>query len=343
MHAGKPQDQSLAIAYNVKRKSKKMAQGGEISASNESRPMPEAKHNDSKQVSHNSGKKELKQSDWTGKPTVAQAQRPSKTMMSEPKMAESNVIKAHIIKNLIDQIAPNGGSSQPDKSYDEKGANRQGPESRDLHMKKMAEGGLMSGSNDMDENERHQGKSQVSMEFGSGPENDELEHPTGLEEDNDQKRPSMSDYMSDHEQMLAEGGMIDENEQPQPEEDEEHHDSIAAAIMSKRRKMAEGGMADETDAMESRPDKGYGAIIVKKYADGGQVDLSRNADEDPNNEDQMSFEALKKENYSESEGLSQLDQPEDSNLKGNPREEDEENEHDMVSSIRRKMKSQRQF
>lgn len=77
----------------------------------------------------------------------------------------------------------------------------------------------------------------------------------------------------------------------------------------------------------------------KMYAEGGEVDLSENAEEEPNNEDDMSYEALKKENYSESDGLEALDQPEDSNEKSH--EPSDSDEHDMVESIRRKMRAKR--
>jgi len=132
--------------------------------------------------------------------------------------------------------------------------------------------------------------------------------------------------------MKADGGEIHHEMMEQPEEEakDEHDNSIAAAIMAKKRMASGGAVRSGSHDMD--------------YADGGQVDLSRNADEDPNNEDQMSFEALKKENYSESEGLRELgDQPHDSNLMGDEREDDRSDAHDMVDAIRRKMKSKRQM
>src|ERR1700722_18251319 len=75
MHAGKPQPQSLAIAYSVKRKAskKKMAEGGSISASDEKRPMPNDRHDDASQVRDNSGKKPPQNDSWTSQVTQKQA------------------------------------------------------------------------------------------------------------------------------------------------------------------------------------------------------------------------------------------------------------------------------
>ena len=103
----------------------------------------------------------------------------------------------------------------------------------------------------------------------------------------------------------------------------EEDGSIAEAILRKRKMMANGGILSEgaTDSDSS-----------------SQADLSRNAEEDQNHEDQLSFDALRKENYSESEGLSQLNQPMDSNRHGDEREERTSDKHDMVSQIRRKMR-----
>ena len=121
-------------------------------------------------------------------------------------------------------------------------------------------------------------------------EEDNVQHPEGLESDNDQMKPSEEEIMADH---FAEGGEV---ESPEMEEAIEHAASIAAAIMSKRKMMAEGG----------------------------EVELEHNAEEEPNNADEMNMDALGKENYSESEGLDELDQPEDSNEHGHKLED----EHD---------------
>lgn len=100
---------------------------------------------------------------------------------------------------------------------------------------------------------------------------------------------------------------------------------------------------DEDMLEQSLPEDEYSKKGRINYADGGEVDLSRNADEDPNYEDDLSFNALRKENYSESAGLDELDSPMDSGQHGDEREIDSEDEHDgrLVSKIRSKMKSKR--
>lgn len=123
--------------------------------------------------------------------------------------------------------------------------------------------------------------------------------------------------------MMAEGGEVNKDRKA----------SLAAAMMAEEeQRLAEGGdiHIDINSHMDEDEDD------AEMMAEGGQVDLSMNADEEPNNEDQMSFQALKKENYSESEGLEQLDSPKDSNMHGMARQD----EHDeaLMSLIRKRMK-----
>lgn len=116
----------------------------------------------------------------------------------------------------------------------------------------------------------------------------------------DDKRLPEDEYMADH---FADGG-----------EAEGHYDSVSEAIMAKKRK-------------------------AKMMAEGGMVDLDENAMEEPNNLDDMNYEALKKENYAEEHGLSAMGSPEDSNEHGD--ELEDADAHDMVDSIRKKMKAKR--
>lgn len=145
-------------------------------------------------------------------------------------------------------------------------------------------------------------------------EEDNAQHPDSINDfRRDYKRPPKDEYMADH---FADGGSIED------EEDMMDDASIAAACMA-RRKYARGGEILSEDSMESD--------------DSDEADLSRNADEDANMEDKASFDALRKENYSESEGLEELDY--DPKNIGDEREKNSENEHDedVVSAIRRKM------
>lgn len=138
---------------------------------------------------------------------------------------------------------------------------------------------------------------------------------TGMEKDDTRIHPEEDDFFGDQNDsmLMAEGGAVKE------EAALEDAASAVAAIMAKRR-MARGGEILSEDALMSD--------------DSDQADLSRNADEDQNLEDQASFDALMKENYSESEGLDELDY-DTSRSVGRDIDSDD---HDMVSSIRKKMK-----
>lgn len=305
--AGKPQPQALAIAYSIKRKPKKMANGGTVkeheappSAKSEKRPMPG--------MMNDSGKAP-KNDQWTDQPTVAQARKPSHTPLKHPKMVPSNAFSVRL-RNQEDHLEmsaePNNGPQhQPPKEDNEIGPDRQGPKVPDMqkehnnHRKPYAKGGMIN--------------EEVSMKDA---EDDMVEHPAGLESDDDMMKPSDEEIMADH---FAEGGIAHEmDDQPEPEEEIEHDASIAGAIMRKR--MADGGILSH-DSIYSD--------------DSDQADVSRNADEDANEEDQSSFNALRKENYSETAGLNKLDSPKDSNEHGHKLSD--EDAHDMVSKIRKLM------
>lgn len=115
---------------------------------------------------------------------------------------------------------------------------------------------------------------------------------------------------SDH---FADGGEVEEIEHNRPQ-------SVAKGIMRRKKvkMMANGGLVDND------------------HSDDSMADLSRNADEDPNNLDDLNYDALRKENYSEQDGLDQLDQPMDSNEHGHEIDSDK---HDMIESIRKKIKA----
>jgi len=356
MDAGKPQKQSLAIAYSVKNRSpkrKKMAdggaassgtigshdsdsdykskmddaskwekegkesevnhpslkqmwdnvfkaEGGEISASNEKRPMPDQEHDDAKMANKNKGMKPLTQDGWTDQPTVKEAQMDKKPRIqpTKPKIHTSGVFSVRDAKrfgeeeDLEKSDAPAAYAAQPPAMDDEEDAAAKGPSTPSLKMKMMAEGGNISLEQSKKSNPGH-----ASEEMGSGPEEDEAEHPAGLEEDNDEMGPANQEFMADH---FADGGPISD------EDDMEHASSIAAAIMMKR---------------------------AKKMADGGEVDLKENAMEQPNSYYHANEDEVLKEN--DDEDLWSMTDPMDSNEHGH--ELSDEDAHDMVSRIRAKM------
>lgn len=99
-----------------------------------------------------------------------------------------------------------------------------------------------------------------------------------------------------------------------PSDTEEHYESIADAILAKKRKA--------------------------KFADGGMVDLDENAEEasaNPNTYDDQNELAAMKENYDE--GMDGVIDPMDSNEHGD--ELSDEDSHDMVDSIRKKYKAKK--
>lgn len=337
MEAGKPQKQSIAIAYSMKKKAKKasggtvesgsptmnMAEGGSISASNERRPMPDNRYDDSAMASRNSSKKAPSQDSWTDTPTERQARANDSRAMKKikhPKMVPSSVINARLRDqedDLQDSAAPASPSEQPNSSYNEEDADRQGPAVPDMqrehsnHRKPYAKGGSINGevSFESAEEDHDPNMSPIRESYMSPPEDE---------------------YMAGH---FAEGGSIDHEmmDQPEEEEDIDHSASVASAIMARRRLARGGEIMEEADPILS-----HDSIYSD---DSSQADLSRNADEDANEEDQLSFNALRKENYDESSALRQADHPMDSNMKSPEHDEMDVNDRSVVGSIRRKMKS----
>lgn len=171
---------------------------------------------------------------------------------------------------------------------------------------------------------------EASDKVNNGPEHQPPEEYNEMEPD--RKGPMVAALEM---KKMAEGGMA--------EMDEDHHDSISAAIMAKRKKMhdmIDSGAMDE-DHAEAMAEGGEVNGEDSIYSDdSSQADLSRNAEEDANMEDQASFDALRKENYSESEGLKKLSHPKADDEDGDSIDSDD---HDMIGSIRKKMKSKGQF
>jgi len=416
MNSGKPQNQALAIAYNVKRKPKKKAAGGSVQSGSkdmnmaeggavknervpsEARPMPAERDKDSAMVSRNSGNKPAKNDNWLDNPSVKDAQRPKYQPLSRPRLANSAFKvrdRADIDKEerMMYELAPDGYGKQPDQEYDELGARRNGPQPPLLRMKRMAKGGMALDSD-------HSGNlhnKPVDHEYGDGSEEDEQMEPKGLQEDDDQMRPPKDEYMagdmqgyqsggsvSDDDDNIfvragkaiddwagnssssssssppsdpdpdkanalakgmgyADGGDVDhysENEDQEPHQDEleeEMHDSIAAAIMAKRDRM-KGAARSGSEDMDSAAMYANGGRVEYEDVDDDMVNIDQNGQEYPNGYYDRNEDKVLKENYDEA--MHGVDQPMDSNEKGDSIDADE---HDMVSQIRSKMKARKQF
>lgn len=431
MEHGKPQDQALAIAFSVKRKGKKkkMAEGGSVSASNERRPMPDNRYDDSKMVSRNSGNKPAKNDSWTDNSTIKQAQSNNGRKVlpiKRPKMVPTNAFSTRMYDeeaHLQESASPGPYREQPPEHDNELDAKKSGHPVRDMEREhnngkepykmaiedqysedeaeedmkqRYAKGGrvmpdMEPEDHDIEMRERSDEAHLQSMEDPSEDEGDadahsrnemgqnrqgprvldmEDEHSTGRKPYAGGGRIGDDEENMDHEMELnpAHGhySADDSEDQPHDEAIIEHAASIAAAIMAKRDRAAkQHSDSDEDDEMymASGGSVESGSSDMN-YAEGGeinehddaadihskhsidsdshssQVDLSRNADEDANEEDQLSYNALRKENYSESEGLDLMESPDDSNEHGDSEESDSENKHDnkLVSAIRRKMR-----
>lgn len=423
MHSGRPQAQSLAIAYDIKRKNRKKkasggtvesgsrdmnmadggeattirpdkgygkiimiehnrdgyAEGGSISASNERRPMPDNRYDDSKMVSRNSGKKAPKDDSWTDTPTERQAvmNNGRKVLpIAKPRMVPSDSFSTRLYdeeSRLQSSASPGPYGEQPPRHDDEEGPDRQGPKVPDMQRehnngrKPYAQGGMLRKDSGIQEMER---EDEAHLQSKESPSQDEGSHDAEMRDEEGQNRqgPKVRDMEDEHStgrKPYAGGGKIsdfhedmdaelnpahgryspdDSEDQPHDEEMMEHHDSIAAAVMAKRDRRAAQMSDSDIDEMMRLYNGGEIKSHPSIYSDDSdQADLSRNANEDANEEDQLSFNALRKENYSESEGLRQLDNPRDSGEHGDTEEMGSHDEHDMVDSIRRKMRAKRQF
>jgi len=119
---------------------------------------------------------------------------------------------------------------------------------------------------------------------------------------------------------------------------------------NKAKKMAEGGevktLGDmigypkamaEGGEVEEHYDSIADAILRKKKS--GQADLQENANEHLNLEDDLNFDAARKDTYYDLDQMEE--QPEESNEHGDKLEDSDEDDMDMISSIRRKMKAKR--
>jgi len=365
-----PIDKSLLS--NTKKPKKKYAEGGSISASNQKRPMPNDLHDDEIMERQNRGNKPSRNDSWTDKSTEAQAMandvRGKKLPIKRPKMVPTNAFSTRLYDQegqLEESASPGPYGEQPSKWHDEEDAKKMGksPDMADehsTHRKPYAKGGEVESSDydhpankyeqdlNGDAPSEDEGASMAMSHNESMPMSD-ASNPDEEEPHNKEEKFGTRDgIFTFPREKKANGGEIghspdDSEDQPMDEADEEHHNSIAAAIMARRDRLhaeIDSGAHD----LDSAVRMAEGGILSHDsiYSDDSdQADLSRNHDEDANEEDQLSFNALRKENYNSSN--LDVENPSDSGEMGDSEESDSENRHDMISSIRRKMKSKRQF
>lgn len=317
MKAGKPQKQSLAIAYSTMRHAKgrkKMARGGEISAVSERGPS--ADERDEREMAMDPHQEMHGQDlDARDEHMVSEDERDPREMdmMERKKYAKGGPVDAR--KEHMNGMVHDGGVSAFDmlsgKSHmhkpeldakDEHRVSEDSMDDRELDMirKKYARGGEVDLRNermtDIDDasSERDMHMLEGKYSAHSSDLNAKGEHHVG-EDDEDEREMGMlhakaqpDSYSKDGIIRYAEGG------------------SVVDSIMRKRKMMADGGEVDLQDS---------------------------NGDEHLNLEDQLSYQAARKKTYYDNSQISK--QPEDSNEHGDDIDSDE---HDMISSIRRKMR-----
>lgn len=296
MKSGKPQDQSLAIAYSVKRKAhKKMAQGGAVDPKRTE--VIESPGGHGKIIRIYKGQEE--------------------------KMADGGILDS--IKGAYDSAAKKGylgtkAQVASSKSYAQGGEinesakseqrpmpEERGPKTQPIKHPKMVPSSVFSAQ--LRDEEDHL---QESAKVNEGPQIQPPKHDD--EEGADRQGPDVDAL---HMKMMAEGGLAHEmDDQPVEEADEEHHASIAAAIMAKREKMYEGGQIEGSDE--------------------SQVDLDLNSMEQPNSFYELNEHAALKENYDED--MHNMSQPIDSNEHGDDIESDK---HDRIEEMRKRVMSKR--
>lgn len=335
MKAGKPQDQALAIAYSVKRKKKKkMADGGKVEQENPHEATVRADGGYGKvTVLDAKGGRVHRMADG-GSVSASTEHRPDpdeemndeamvhrndgKKALKDDQWTDNPTVrqagKISTTKLSRPRMVETNAFSVDLRDQDEDAERRDAPASPKEQPRATynEEGPDRQGPSVPSLKMKRMAKGgHVDMEIGEGPEYDADMHPAHLEDDDDHERMPVDEYMSgEMAGRYARGGEVS----PEEEEEMEHDADVASAIMARRRHMAMGG-----------------------YADGGEVDIEENAQEEPNDYYSRNEAALK-ENYDED--FEDMSQPEDSNEHDDMREEEEENDHDqdIVSAIMRKMK-----
>jgi hypothetical protein len=188
-----------------------------------------------------------------------------------------------------------------------------GPKKAKVGMMYAEGGEIRAGSRRPDADDEDE-REMAMMEGASsehGPELDARdEHMTGIDD--------AADERDEHMLEAAPTSHAPEKRAGTKMVTEDSSDDMELSMMH----LAKGGIADRIRAKH------------KMMAEGGEVDLQDNSDEHLNEEDQLSYKAARKKTYYDDSQISR--QPMDSNEHGD--ELSDEDSHDMVSSIRKKMK-----
>lgn len=336
---GKPKDQGLAISYAIQKRNKakkKMADGGTVDKpksstdlggelnsafSKASKPKPAPSPTPDQYAAGG----EVRAA--TSRPSADSARGP-RSMKMMKRMADGGIVENEYGLDMLD-----AHSTEHDQEVRAASERPDADDGDDAHSKAMLEGASTMDGQELDaRKERMSGidsemdsRSQAMRRGSSYEHGGEIDWAAN-EPDADNEETSRSENMLDsHETMSAQEKRAGSMDASADDEDSREMQMLA-----------EGGKASlfGNDMSSKIRDR----MARKRFADGGQVDLSRNADEDLNNEDQMSFEVARKENYSESAGLDQLDQPEDSNLHGHDLSDEDEHERSMIDEIRATLK-----
>lgn len=277
MDNGKPQKQALAIAYSMKRRSKKMAKGGKVeqTADAEKRPMPDQEFADSAETKRSGDKH--KASGWLDNKKEAGKSGPTKRNPVDEDFVDESRTNTEKAQDSTEMDMEKESSTDPKhvKSREYQGTKRA----------KFAEGG------------------QVKFDTEARPTIDNEDSADSMERESstDPDHIKSREYEGTERAKFAMGGYAGGGKT--------YHDGIADAIIAQRRE--------------------------KKMAEGGQVDIEENNVEQPNsyypaNED----EALTWDDDQDFDGMKQ---PEDSNEKDRPMDNDMR-EESLVDSIRKKSK-----
>jgi hypothetical protein len=284
MHAGKPQKQALAIAFNTQRQArKKMAFGGEFMGKKDSQPSQPSPQ-------PSPGPSDDKSNTETAMDSIRKAFGPKKAK-GDMMYAEGGEIRAGSRRPSADD------EDEREMAMMEGASSEHGPE---LDARDESMSGI-DGARD---------EREMDMMASGGEINFKDEHMTNIDDAADERDEHMleSAPTSHAPEKRAGTKMVTEDSR----------DDMELSMMH----LAKGGIADRIRAKQ------------KMMAEGGEVDLQDNSDEHLNEEDQLSYKAARKKTYYDDSQISR--QPMDSNEHGD--ELSDEDSHDMVSSIRKKMK-----